>query len=92
MCNCLEETTEALQKKIVADVESKNKVSEWIEKGKYQHKSFSMNGGNSKIGMPVIAQYRIIKTNGEPARNITTVNVSVYPTYCPFCGVKYEQD
>lgn len=91
MCDCINETTAALQEKIVADVEKKNKINEWLEKGKYQHKSFSMSGGPSKIGMPVIVQYRIEKVNGEPAKNITTQHITVYPTYCPFCGVKYEE-
>lgn len=90
MCDCLEKTTKSLREKIKTDVEREHKVNEWIEPGKYQNKGFSLSGGPSTIGMPFTVEYRQQKTNGEPAKNVTKKEVNVYPTFCPFCGVKID--
>lgn len=89
MCNCIKETINAAQEKLVAQVEEKHTVSEWIDKGSYSHQGLSLSGGPSKIGMPFIIQYRRQKVNGQPEKNITTEHITMYPTYCPFCGKKY---
>ena len=92
MCNCINEVTKNARKTLREKVESERpKVHEWIEEGDFMHIGFSLSGGPTKIGMPFVIEYRIQKTNGEPAKNVTTRNTSVFPTYCPFCGKKYAK-
>lgn len=92
MCDCISQTTHSLTDKLISKVETKVKVNEWIDKGTYQNRSFSMKGGPTRIGMSFVIQYRIEKTNGEPAKNITTENITIYPSFCPFCGEKYPEE
>lgn len=91
MCDCIKQTTESSQKYIVKQVEEKNTIDEWVSKGRYMNTGYSMSGGSTKIGMSFIAEYRRRKVNGEPEKKLTTVNMTIYPTYCPFCGEKYSE-
>jgi len=92
MCDCIDKVTENARKTLREKVESERaKVHEWIEEGDFLHKGFNLSGGPTKIGMPFVIEYRIQKTNGEPAQNVTKRNVSLYPSFCPFCGKKYDK-
>ena len=88
MCNCVNETTKTMQKDYVAQVESQVKVYEWIDKGSYQHRGFSLKGESTRIGMPFVLEFRQLKKDGTPQAKVTNEHVMIYPTYCPFCGEK----
>lgn len=92
MCDCITKTTENLQKKIREDVELKTIVSEWIDEGRYQNIGYPMSGGDIKIGMSFIGIYVRQKKDGNPELKDTKIEVSVYPSYCPFCGKKYKEE
>ena len=92
MCECLKETAKKASEMYVAKIEENYTVANWIDKGAFAHKSFSFNGGPSKIAMPFIFQYIKQKKNGEPERNVTTNTINIYPTFCPFCGKKYPEE
>lgn len=90
MCDCISTLENELSEELTKQIEEKIKVADWEDEG-FMNKAFALNGGPTRIGMPFIMQYRRLKTNGEKEKNIQTKNVTMYPTFCPFCGIKYEE-
>lgn len=62
-------------------------VSGWGSTG-LKNVGFSLceNGGRM-VYFEYKSQYTFIKVNGQTS-SLKTENISLYPTYCPFCGVK----
>lgn len=91
MCNCVSKITKKASKKIVAEIEKNRPVAEWLNKGCFSNIGYAVTSDSSqKIAMPFVVEYRRQKTDGQPEKKITAKNVFIYPTYCPFCGEKFE--
>lgn len=59
----------------------------------WEGRVFSLSGGDhSPVSPKVKVEYRKIKRSGEPAANLTRDSISILPSYCMFCGRKYEKD
>ena len=88
MCNCIQEMTDSIKEKY-EKLPPPEKVAEWVDRGSFDNETIPLDGLGSRIAMSFSFQYRIKKTNGERAKNITTQKVSLRPNYCPFCGKAY---
>ena len=89
MCNCIETVSKKAREHIKEDVEKRITVAQWLNEGVFDNIGFGMNGFN-KIGIPFIAEYRLKKKDGTGEHKIRKKIVFIDPTFCPFCGEKFE--
>ncbi len=86
MCDCVFKTSEAIIKK----KEDDSKGIGIIGEGNFTHMGLSF-GKNSgwRTYQEFEYEFTPIKKNGEHGRQVKK-RVSMYHTYCPFCGKKYK--
>lgn len=80
MCNCIETIERKLTKKML----EKYNDAELLEEVKFQNVSVLWDSGIAVLNNPVLGRVRI----GKRTRKY---EVSMLPTYCPFCGKLIEQ-
>jgi len=81
MCDCINKTELAILDKMKLD----NKYAV-VGEGQFSHKGMSFSGnGGWRTYQEFEYEFTPIKKNGEPGRQIKK-RVSMYHTYCPFCG------
>lgn len=92
MCNCIKEFTEQASKSI----KTKHEGTAIIDDVKILQQSLMFNKGMSKtLGWQTFTDigyhYTPIKKDKTPGKKINK-SISLYHTYCPFCGVQYPKD
>ncbi|MFZ4413624.1 MAG: hypothetical protein ACOYOV_11110 [Bacteroidales bacterium] len=83
-CDCLEKTKQKIIEKISNDP-NKRKGYKIIE-GDYEHKSWYPN---VRLYVNFIVKSSFEKVDGSTSKPINE-HVSIYFTYCPFCGKKFN--
>lgn len=91
MCNCVNKITKTASKSVIGYVDQKTNVHEWLNTGTFDNLSLVIKDGHRRIGMPFIFEYIRQRANGEPEKRVTREHAIIYPTFCPFCGEKFEQ-
>jgi len=85
MCTCIRES----EKKISDHLIETHKLTDVDEFG-YANKAFIFDSyQSSKIYLPFEVVYTPTKKDGTKGRD-KTLKTNIFPTFCPFCGVKYE--
>ena len=82
MCNCIEKIQDELTEKMI----ELNPDAEVVENVEFQNVSFCFGGGVDMFLLnPVWGKYKI----GKKTRKF---EVSMFPTYCPYCGEKLREE
>lgn len=85
-CNCFDETLDKVRDHIKKQIpDNAEDVSiEWA------NQVWLLSGGDhSPVTPKVKVEYRAMKRDGTPKRNLTKDEVSILPTHCCYCGRKY---
>ncbi len=84
MCDCLKKSEERVKDHLV---EQRGLVN--VEEFGYDNTAltFGDNDSDIKIYLPFSVSHKPIKKDGSIG-NLKTHKVSIFPTFCPFCGVK----
>lgn len=83
MCKCVNELTE----KLIVMKKEENKETAIIGEGTFSHLGLSFTDGNWHTYQEFEYEFTPIKKNGTQGRQHKK-RVSVYHSYCPFCGKK----
>lgn len=90
-CNCIKESTE----RVLDFVKKENDKSDRkgiIGDGHYNHQGLSLGkNGGWRTYQEFEYEFTPIKKDGSEGRQITK-RISIYHTYCPFCGKKTPTD
>ena len=79
MCNCL--------KRVLKELEPKLKPKEEVLEFKIGWKGQVLRfDGGCPVGLYVESEYRSVKVNGTPYKNMTKNENFVAMSFCPFCG------
>lgn len=89
MCNCQTEVLERVSNKIKTDILPKNAMPETVVID-WENKAFTSKG--LVVGLPVAYEYQREKANGDVYKNKNKGTVSMFMSYCPFCGEKLNKD
>lgn len=90
-CNCVDNLEQNTLDHLKGQYKERSyeDVSGWSETG-LQNVAFGLGeGGCRKPYFLYKSRYTFTKTNGQTSA-LKTENVNIYPTYCPFCGLKYH--
>ena len=85
MCNCNDEMESKIKDKILESLEPHSEFD-----CNWDGKVFRFDGKNGDVMLKLNYEYRGIKTNGEPKKNMTKSYVNISMKFCPFCGVEYN--
>lgn len=87
-CNCLAKSTKTVVDHLKNQLQEEcRQTVEVNEKDSgYTNRVLTFTSGY-KLMMPFELKYTPIKANGEKGKE-KTKKISVFPTYCPFCGKK----
>lgn len=89
-CSCIKDTEE----KAIAHFKDKNPdweiepLNHWEGTG-LQPISYMMGGRGDTIHLDLKMRYTFTKTNGQRSA-LKSKTVSIMPNFCPFCGIKFE--
>lgn len=87
MCDCIKKT----EKAILERMKEENKDKAIITEGTFNHMGLSFTGNAGwRTYQEFEYDFTPIKKNGEEGRKIKK-KVSMYHTYCPFCGKPYPK-
>lgn len=89
MCNCHDEMLEKVSKKLRDDgVIPEASIDVDI---KWSGKLYRLDGNNSDPVPPRINfEYRNLKNDGTPYKNLTKSQMYICGSYCTFCGNKFD--
>ncbi|MBQ0956972.1 hypothetical protein [Serratia symbiotica] len=87
-CNCFEKISNDLDQRFREAV--KENCVEVVESEFENHGFVIAKGDWSPIYLKYIFRYRKAKKNGSPEVRCTNLENSVFMSYCPFCGTKFE--
>ncbi len=85
MCDCFDR----ILKEIKPRLKPKQEVIEFKINWKGQVMRFD---GGCGIGLYVETEFRHVKTDGTPYKNLTKKENFIALSYCPFCGESLEKD
>ena len=86
-CNCFEERLESVKPKIMAQIPT-DAIDVDVE---WENYSFFFGGGDySPVNPQVKIEYRPLKKDKSPAKNLKKDTVSLLASHCCFCGRKLE--
>ncbi len=85
MCDCLKTVLE----KIEGNLKPKGEVLDFKIRWKGQVLRFD---GGCPVGLYVESEYRNIKNNGTPYKNLTKSEKFVAMSFCPFCGESLKEE
>lgn len=86
-CKCFDTVLGQVQAKMDIPIDAADIEVDW------QNKLWCLSEKDmSPVSMKIEASYRAAKRGGGIAKNTTRKSVSVFPSYCPFCGRKYGRD
>ena len=88
ICNCFEEALEGAKKHLVSKLpEGATEFSaDW--KGGV----FFFSGDHVPVNPAVSYEYRAVKKDGTPAKNLTKNSLTLLASHCPYCGRKLEDN
>ena len=88
-CNCFKDRLKGVEPKILSQIPD-GAIDIDI---RWQNYSFFFGGGDySPVNPKINIEYRAIKKNGAPAKNLKKSDVSIIADYCCFCGRKLDKD
>ena len=88
MCNCFEETLERIEAHIKPQLP---KNAEDI-KFDWKDRAFMLSDGDYAPTNPKIEyEYRPMKRDGTPQKNLRRDTVSILASHCCYCGEKFER-
>jgi hypothetical protein len=88
-CNCFEETLVKVKDHIKTQLPS-NATEVEID---WDQRIFLLSGGDHAPVSPKLkVEYRGVKRNGEPNKNLTKDTVSMLASHCCFCGREYVKE
>jgi hypothetical protein len=76
MCDCIEKVKDALNRKM----QEERGFTEIVEEVDFVNHSI----------YPTVKPYFPTKGKYRQGKRVVTFKISVYPTYCPFCGEKID--
>jgi len=88
MCNCFEETMKEVTKHI------KQQIPDNAEdfKAEWKDRAFILSAGEYAPANPSIEyEYRPIKRDGTPQKNLRKNSVYILASHCCYCGEKFER-
>lgn len=90
MCDCFDE----MMSKIEEAANEQFKDTPMVEgslKVEWRNRVFFLDSKqNSPVALYVDTEYRPLKKDGSPAKNVKKLQNGIKMSHCPFCGVKYE--
>lgn len=88
-CTCFEDALQKVKQHVAAKLPTGATEFE-VE---WENMAFILAAGDYPSVNPRVAySYRQQKRDGTPAKNLTKGTLSMFCSYCPFCGRKYEKD
>ena len=83
MCECFKKITDLMESRL----DGKNEV-----RVRWQNQTMFFDGkDHAPTTLKVETEYRAVKVNGQPYRNLTKDSISVILKYCPLCGERIEE-
>lgn len=90
MCDCLEKTEENLIKHLTERLGKDTTIQDVnIDESGYVNKGLSLGAG-WKLFLPYAFKYTPTKKDGSAGKE-KTFKTSIFPTFCPFCGLRFEK-
>ncbi|RYU41316.1 hypothetical protein ERW49_18735 [Aliivibrio finisterrensis] len=87
MCNCINETLEALKEKVIANLPcSADKSTFTIN---FKNRIFRFDGKDNNVLLGIEYEYFKTKNDGTKHKNKTKEQTNLEMSYCPMCGEKY---
>ena len=91
MCECIEKTTNEVEKHILKEIKREIGFQD-VTASYFENVPFLIVGSTieqRKIALPFIVEYQ---RKGKKSGKVRTYkkNTTVFPTYCPFCGEEYK--
>lgn len=84
MCKCFDEIKDKLNARTVKELPAHTEFSsDWENKSLF----FGADPPKINVGISYSYEYRIIKKNGDHAKNKTKNKSTMVMQYCPFCGI-----
>lgn len=85
-CNCFDENLERIKERVIAQLpdDATDLKVEW------EGYSFFFSGDRVPVNPKVNIEYRKMKKDKTPAKNLTKESVRMLCSYCPFCGRELE--
>ena len=85
MCNCNNEHSEKIKAKILESLVPHTEFdSSW------DSRVYRLDGKNGDVMLKYNYEFRGVKTNGDPKKNMTKSYIHMAMKFCPFCGVEYN--
>ena len=85
MCNCNAQNLEVMKGHILKQLPEHTEFD-----ANWSHGVFRLDGKSGDVMMNMKYEYRKVKTNGTPAKNMSRSDINLTMKYCPFCGVEYN--
>lgn len=91
-CNCFDEMLEKVEVAVKEQMKDTPMVNGSL-KVDWQNRVFFLDGKPSApVALYVNTEYRPLKKNGEPAKNVKHLQNGFKMSHCPFCGNKYDSE
>lgn len=88
MCDCIEQTLQKV-KGVMKEKLPDGVIDNSLEFN-IQGSVFRLDSSNNTIpAITVNAEYRLIKRDGTPKKNVNKISLPVFGSHCPFCGVEH---
>lgn len=86
MCECLKIAGEKIEAELLKQIPEGAQVSkDYFDTG-WENRMLNIQKGTSFIALKYRMAYRAKKKNGEMAKNLNRLSVSIDMRYCPLCG------
>ena len=84
MCNCLNTVLEKTEEKL----KPSKKILDW--KIYWKDQVFRFDGGCG-VGLRIAYEYRLLKKDGTPMKNLRKNDIFIAMSFCPFCGESLKE-
>ena len=86
MCECLKIAGEKIETELLKQIPEGAQVSKDYSDTGWENRMLNIQKGTSFIALKYRMAYRAKKKNGEMAKNLNRLSVSIDMRYCPLCG------
>jgi len=82
-CDCLETVMDRVKGHVLERLPKHDSESLQIN---WENRSLRLDTGKFHVPLGISIQYRRLKNDDEPCRNVTKESTSIAMSFCPFCG------
>lgn len=87
-CTCFKDNLARIEEHVRKDLPGN--ITEF--KASWAGEAFFFSGDRVPVNPSVNYEYRDVKKDGSPAKRLTRKSVSIFCSYCPFCGRKLGEE